>query len=231
MRPEMSLSISAVIPTLNEAAELPLTVARLRSVPEICEIIVADGGSTDGTPELARSIECRIIAAPPGRGIQMHHGARMATGDVVLLLHADTWLVPASGIAISEALARPGAVAGGCYKVFRDPTWLMRGSRFRCWLRFQLARRFMGDQAMFVRRDILDRIGGVPEMVLMEEFELCRRLKTRGRLVLAKTVVSTSARRFRERGVLRTYLRMWRVTLQYYLGTPAEQLQRIYEQR
>jgi GT2 family glycosyltransferase len=89
----------------------------------------------------------------------------------------------------------------------------------------------MGDQAMFVRREVLERIGGVPQVPLMEELELGRRLRQHGRLVLADTVVSTSARRFRERGVLRTYARMWRVAAQYRLGTPAEELQRIYEEK
>jgi rSAM/selenodomain-associated transferase 2 len=227
----MSLSISVIIPTLNEAAELPATIAHLRKIPEVGEIIVADGGSTDGTLHLAQSLGCRVIAAPRGRGTQMHHGAQRATGDVILLLHADTWLAPTAGGAIGQALARPGAVGGGCYKVFRDPVWIMRSSRFRCWLRFHLMRRFMGDQAMFVLREVLERVGGVPEISLMEEFELCRRLRKEGRMVLANTVVSTSARRFRERGVFRTYARMWRVMLQYHCGTPAGKLRDIYEKQ
>jgi hypothetical protein len=94
-----------------------------------------------------------------------------------------------------------------------------------------LLRRFMGDQAMFVRRAILERIGGVPDVPIMEEFELCRALRSHGQLALASTVVSTSARRFRARGVMRTYVRMWRVTVQYYLGTPPEELRRIYEKK
>ncbi len=87
----------------------------------------------------------------------------------------------------------------------------------------------MGDQAMFVRRDALERIGGVPPMPLMEEFELCRRLRAIGRLALAEATVTTSERRFAKRGVLRTYLRMWRVSVQYRLGTPAHELRQIYE--
>ena len=227
----MNLSISVIIPTLNEAAELPSTLAHLRKIPEVREIIIADGGSTDGTPQIAESLGCRVIVAPRGRGTQMHHGAQLATGEVVLLLHADTWLVPTAGEAIVQALARPGTVAGGCYKVFRDPAWIMRGSRFRCWLRFHLRRRFMGDQAIFVRRDVLERVGGVPEVSLMEEFELCRRLRKEGRMALANTVVTTSARRFRKRGILKTYVRMWRVMLQYRCGTSTEKLREIYEKQ
>jgi rSAM/selenodomain-associated transferase 2 len=227
----VSVSLSVVIPTLNEAAELPATVAYVRAVPEVAEIIVADGGSRDGTLPLAADLNCIVVSSPMGRGTQLRAGAQRARGDVVVLLHADTWVRPDWGRAIGEALSRRDAVGGGCYKRFRDPSWLMRGSRLRCAVRFHFFQRFMGDQAMFVRRDVLERVGGVPDVPIMEEFELGRLLRREGRLALANTVVSTSARRFRERGVLRTYLRMGYVTLRYQLGTPLDELRRLYERR
>ena len=227
----MSQGISVVIPALNEAAEIAATIEHARAVMEVAEVIVADGGSTDGTIEIARQLNCRVVEAPRGRGRQMRAGAAAATGDVVMLLHADTWLAPDAGRAIFSTLAKPRVVGGGCYKVFRDPHWLMRGSRLKCAIRFHVFHRFMGDQAMFVAREILERIGGVPDVPIMEEFELCRGLRREGRLALAETVVSTSARRFREHGVLRTYARMGRVTLQYFLGAPLDQLRRTYEGR
>ena len=227
----MSARISVVIPTLNEAAEVTATIQRARAVPEVAEIIVADGGSSDDTVALARKLNGRVVEAPRGRGRQLRAGAAAAEADVVMLLHADTWLAPDAGHAILSALAKPNVAGGGCYKVFRDPHWLMRGSRLRCALRFRLFQRFLGDQAIFARRDVLERIGGVPDVPIMEEFELGRLLRREGKLTLANTVVSTSARRFRERGVLRTYARMWRVTLQYFLGTPLEKLRAIYERR
>ena len=222
-------TISVVIPALNEAAELPATIERLRAISEVLEIVVADGGSRDGTQSLAAQFGCKVVSTPPGRGTQMRSGAQQATGDVVLLLHADTWLEANAGRSILDALNRSGAVGGGCWKVFREPHWLMRGSRLRCFIRFHFFRRFMGDQAMFVRRDVLEKIGGVPDVPIMEEFELCRLLRAQGKLVLAPTTVSTSARRFRKRGILRTYARMSRVTFQYCCGTPLDQLKRIYE--
>ena len=161
----------------------------------------------------------------------MRLGAQAAKADVVLLLHADTWLAPDAGRAIMACLTDPSVIGGGCYKIFREPSWLMRGSRFKCALRFHLFNRFMGDQAIFVRRDVLEKVGGIPDVPLMEEFELCRSLQRAGRLALAPTIVSTSARRFKQKGVFRTYLRMWRVTLQYYMGTPPHELKRIYENR
>jgi len=161
----------------------------------------------------------------------MRLGAQQATGDIVLLLHADTWVQPDAGRAITGCFAPAGVVGGGCSKVFREPSWLMRGSRFKCAIRFHLFHRFMGDQAMFARREVLEEIGGIPDVPLMEEFELCRLLRRRGRLALAPTVVSTSSRRFKEHGVLRTYARMWRVMVQYYCGTNANELKRIYEKQ
>ena len=222
-------AISVIIPTLNEAAELPPTVERLRQIPEVLEVIIADGGSSDETSTVAERFGCKVVTAPRGRGSQMHVGARQARGEIVWLLHADTWPQPDAGRVIIACMSQPGVVGGGCYKTFREPSWLMRGSRLKCVLRFYLFRRFMGDQAIFVRREILEAIGGVPDVPLMEEFELCRLLRQHGQLALAGTVVSTSARRFKERGVLRTYLRMGRVTLHYFLGTPPEKLKRIYE--
>jgi rSAM/selenodomain-associated transferase 2 len=187
------MRISVVIPTLNEAAELPATIAKLRAVPGILEIIVADGGSTDGTVALASSLRCRVIHSPRGRGTQMRAGARMAFGDVIAFLHADTWVRRDFAENITQTLQDTKVVAGGCYKVFREPSVLMRGSRARCWIRFHLLRRFMGDQAMFVRREVLEQIGGVPDVPIMEEFELCRALRPQGQFALAGTVVSTSA--------------------------------------
>jgi len=228
---ETNRSISVVIPALNEAAELPETLRRLRLVPEIREIIIADGGSRDDTVKLAEEAGCVAVNSAPGRGRQLRAGAERAAGEVVLFLHADTWVPPEAGRALLACLARPGVAAGGFYKVFRDPpSWLVRGSRFKCWWRRLVARRVMADQGIFLRRETLERIGGVPDVPLMEEFELCRRLRPLGRIALADATVVTSARKFRKLGVLRTYLLMWRVTLGYHRGVPLEKLRRLYEQ-
>jgi rSAM/selenodomain-associated transferase 2 len=221
--------LSVVIPTRNEAAELPETIRRARAVPEVAEIIVVDGGSTDSTRELAAAGGCTVLTTEPGRGRQLRLGAARATGDVVVLLHADTWLPPEAGGAVRDCLRDAAVVGGGFWKVFREPSVFMLGSRWRCAARLFVGGRFVGDQAMFVRRDALERIGGVPDMPLMEEFELCRRLRRLGRLALAPATVSTSSRRFTRLGPLRTYLRMWRVAAQYRLGTPPRRLQEIYE--
>lgn len=222
--------ISVVLPTLNEAAELPETLRRLRLVPEVKEVILADGGSRDDTVKLAEASGCVVVNCSPGRGRQLRAGAELATGEVILFLHADTWVPPEAGQTLLTCLDQPNVVAGGFYKVFRDPpSWLVRGSRFKCWWRLLVARRVMADQGIFMQREMLARIGGMPDVPLMEEFELCKRLRPLGRIVLADATVVTSARKFHKLGVLRTYMLMWRVTLDYHRGVPLEDLRKLYE--
>jgi rSAM/selenodomain-associated transferase 2 len=223
------LNISVVIPTLNESAALPETVSRARLVAEVREIIVVDGGSTDGTRELAEKLGCRVFTAGGGRGGQMRAGSQRATGDVIVLLHADTWLAEDAGKAILNSLRDSSVVGGGFWKTFRERNLLLAGSRIKCAIRIYIGRRVMGDQAIYIRRETLEKIGGVPEMPLMEEFELCHRMRQVGRLALADSVVTTSARRFARLGIARTYLRMWRVTLSYWMGAGPQKLRRIYE--
>ncbi len=230
--PKTSATISAVIPVLNEAGTLEETVRKARELPEIQEIIVVDGGSEDGTRERAAGLGCKVLSAPAGRGGQMRAGARAADGDVILLLHADTWLPPEAGRALLNCLRDRRVVAGGFWKEFRQGSpLLLLGSKWKCAVRFYIGRRIAGDQAIFVRRDILEAIGGVPDMALMEEFELCRRLRKMGRLALADATVVTSARRFAKHGVVRTYLRMWKVATLYRLGKSPVELRRLYEQK
>jgi rSAM/selenodomain-associated transferase 2 len=221
--------ISVVIPVLNEASLIAETIAQARANPEITEIIVVDGGSTDATAGLARELGCKVLATPPGRGRQMRAGADAAQGDVILFVHADTWLPPTAAHAALNCLRDPVVVAGGFWKVFRETPLLLLGSRWKCAVRLFVGRRIAGDQCLFVRREVLQRIGGVPELPLMEEFELCRRLRKVGRLALAEATVSTSARRFRKLGVLRTYWRMWWVTTLWRLGVSPAKLRAIYE--
>lgn len=221
-------TVSALVPTLNEADALPTTLARLKAIPEITEIIVADGGSTDGTAAVAVAAGCRVVRSAPGRGTQLRAAAAAAAGDVLLMVHADTWLPPEAGRALLRALHDPAVVAGGFWKRFRDAPALTAGARARCWLRLAWSRRVLGDQAMFVRRAELAAVGGVPDVPLMEDVLLCERLRPRGRLALATATALTSARRFRERGVLRTYALMWRVWRGFRRGVPTEELARLY---
>ena len=224
-------TISVVIPTWNEAESLAATVKAARQALEVKEILLADGGSTDGTRGVGESLGCRVFQTARGRGTQMREAARHARNEIVLLLHADTLLSEADGRRLLHVFRDRRVVGGGFWKRFDRRSFWMSGSRFRCLIRLYLGRRVMGDQAMFVRRDVLERIGGVPDLPLFEEFELCRRLNRIGRLALADGTVVTSARRFRDRGVWLTYWLMWRITLGYYWGTPVKELAEKYRRR
>jgi len=220
-------AISIVIPTLNEAAELPETLRRAKALDGLHEIIVVDAGSTDATQTIAREQKCKILQSEPSRGRQLRLGAEKVTGEIVLLLHADTWLPENAASAIAETLAKPRVIAGAFYKCFRD-RGALPGSRLRCWLLWACTNRLFGDQAIFVKRTALEQAGGVPDVPLMEEFELCKALAPHGKLALAPATVLTSARKFREEGTLKTYWRMARCLTRHALGASPQRSTEIY---
>ncbi len=201
------MKISIVIPTLNEAASLPVTLA---AIDEDCEVLVCDGGSTDGTPEIARRAGARIILRAPGRGQQLHAGTAVASGEVLLFLHADTILLPGALAALGRALADPSVTGGNFRVVFDGPTrfaaWL---TGFYAWLRNHGL--YYGDSAIFVRRTVLDDIGGMRPIALMEDYDLVRRLERNGGTVcIDEPPVITSSRRFEGRP-------RWRIFSQWVL--------------
>ena len=221
-------TISVIIPTVNEANELSETLRRVRAIQEIGEIIVVDGGSTDTTCDIARDHDCILIESKPSRGHQLRLGAEQATGEIVLLLHADTWLPENAGCAIIECLGKPLVVVGGFHKTFRDSNGFIPCSRLRHDFFCRVLKSIYGDQGIFVRRETLEAVGGVPDVPLMEEFELCKKLSSQGRLGLAKATVQTSSRKFAKEGVLKTYWRMTVCTVRYWLGASPEKLVEIY---
>ena len=224
-------TISVVIPTWNEADSLEETVRSVKCLPEVKEILLTDGGSRDRTLEIGRSMGCRVFQTAKGRGTQMRPAARYASGDVVLLLHADTVLPKDGGRLLLNVFRDRRVVGGGFWKRFDRPSVWTWGSRFRCLIRLYPGGLVLGDQAMFVRRTVLETLGGVPDIPLMEEFELCRLLNQIGRLALADGTVVTSGRRFHKLGGWKTYWLMGRVTVRYYLGTPIHKLAEIYSQK
>ena len=225
-----SPAISVIIPTLNEADELPATLRHARALDGLREIIVVDAGSTDGTRDLAHAAGCHVLKSAPSRGRQLRLGAEAATGDLLVFLHADTWLPPCADVHIRTLMDRPDISAGAFYKRFRDHGALP-GSRVRCWMLWALANRFFGDQTIFVRRRQLEALGGIPAVPLMEDYALCERMAQVGRLALAPGTVHTSARKFREEGMGATYARMIRCSVQYWGGASPESLQAIYSPR
>ncbi len=228
------LPVSVIIPARNEAATVVATVRSAREAGAD-EVIVVDGGSRDGTPDAARAVADAVIPSPPGRALQMNAGARAATGKVLVFLHADTSMEKGSIAAVREAMTRE-VVLGGAFSVrlkvsAEAPprrTAALRLTSRMINLRARLLRAYTGDQAIFLRRDVFEEIGPYPEIPLMEDVELSRRLTRRGKTVLLPVPVTTSARRWEEHGTLRTIFLMWGLRLAYRLGMPSARCAEIY---
>lgn len=215
--------ISIVVPTLDEATSLAQTLIAARERGG-GELIVADGGSRDATRDVAASLADRVVLAPRGRAAQMNAGAAVARGDVLLFLHADTR--PPSGFAeaVARALDDP-SVVGGYFAVALDaPGWGYRLIGRLISERSRLTGVATGDQAIFVRRPVFEALGGFAPLPLMEDIDLMRRLKRRGRVAALGESVVTSARRWKRHGLWRTVLLMWTLRLAYYVGVSPQTL-------
>jgi rSAM/selenodomain-associated transferase 2 len=219
--------ISVIVPVLDEERCIGGLLAELRG-GGFAEVIVVDGGSRDRTVEIARAA-CwpRVETAPRGRASQMNTGARIATGEVLLFLHADASLPAGAAAYVEGALADPRVVAGAfrtCHVAegARAP-WLHLAD-----LRSRYSRLPYGDQALFVRREAFFRAGGFPEQPLMEDLELSRRLSRLGRIAVVPARVRVSGRRFLAHPIRDTLL-VNAFPLLYRLGVPARALARWYE--
>ncbi len=211
--------ISVVIPAHNEAALLPQTFAsvRLQNAPH--EIIVAGAGSTDETMELAEARGARVVeSAHRQRAAQMNAGARMARGDSLLFLHADTLLAPPALDVIERAFRDPSIVGGGFARRFQPTSSILRLTCALAELRTRCCGWFLGDQAIFVRRSVFERLGGFREWDVFEDLDFSRRLARTGRVVTLRPPVISSGRRFAAHGALRTTWSDSCLTLRYLAG-------------
>jgi rSAM/selenodomain-associated transferase 2 len=223
------VSLSIIIPVLNEEAEIADGLAALATMrARGAETIVVDGGSCDRTVALAAPLADRVITAPRGRAMQMNAGAAAASADVLLFLHADTRLPAEADRLVLAGLASSGRQWGrfdvrisGRHPLLRIVAALMN-------LRSRLTGIATGDQAIFVKRDLFERTGGFPAIPLMEDVALCSQLKTVAEPLCLMPRAVTSGRRWEERGIIRTILLMWRIRLAYSLGTPPARLSRLY---
>jgi rSAM/selenodomain-associated transferase 2/rSAM/selenodomain-associated transferase 1 len=216
-------AISVVIPALNEASQIAATLSPLVRTPDV-EIIVVDGGSTDATVAVARADGVRVLESRPPRSIQMNAGAAAADGGILLFLHADTRLPAGFDEQVRQTLARP-RVAAGAFRlrinahgnrlrvIERAANWRSR------WLQMPY-----GDQALFMRMDLFWELGAFPPIPIMEDFELVRRLKRRGRMALASGCAETSARRWLRLGAVKTWLINQCVIAAYYAGVSPQRL-------
>jgi rSAM/selenodomain-associated transferase 2 len=218
------VKLSIIVPALDEAPGIAATLAALAPLrARGHEVIVADGGSTDGTPALAASLADRVIAAPRGRARQMNAGAAQASGEALVFLHADTRLPPAADRLVSAAL---GEKPWGRFDVRIDGRSRLLGVvAFMMNWRSRLTGIATGDQAIFVRRDAFD---GFPEIALMEDIAFSKAMKRRGAPACLRQRATTSGRRWDRHGVMCTIVHMWRLRLAYALGADPEELARRY---
>ncbi len=223
------MTISVIVPALNEALTLSATLARLH-YSAFTEVIVVDGGSQDGTLAAAAlaAPTARILTAPAGRARQLNVGAADAKGAVLLFLHADTLLPPTAGDDITAALADP-LVVGGHFdaRLVPDRGLLWAVGRMMSW-RSRVTGIATGDQAIFVRRKVFEALGGFPEIPLMEDVAFSGRLKHAGRIAHLHSCVMTSGRRWEQHGPLRMVLLMWTLRLLYFLGISPHRLKQLY---
>jgi rSAM/selenodomain-associated transferase 2 len=220
----IAIRLSIVIPTLNEAAGIVRALEALAPLrANGHEVIVADGGSEDGTRELAAALAGRVIAVPRGRARQMNAGAAAASGEALLFLHADTRLPAGADELIFRSLENK---LWGRFDVRIEAVHpLLAVVAFAMNLRSRLTGIATGDQAIFVRRTAF---AGFPEIPLMEDIAFCKTMKRRARPACLRARVTTSGRRWERDGVLRTVLLMWRLRLAYFLGASPDELARRY---
>jgi rSAM/selenodomain-associated transferase 2 len=222
-------SLSIIVPVLDEAAYIGATLAALAPFRERgAEVIVADGGSSDRTVEIAAPLADRVVAAPRGRGAQMNAGAAAAAGGVLLFLHADTLLPAEADTLVLEGLHET-AWQWGRFDVRIDgrSRLLPVISGFMNW-RSLITGIATGDQAVFATRAAFEAAGGFPDIALMEDVALSKRLKRVSRPLCLTARAVVSGRRFDERGAVRMMLLMWRLRLAYFLGAEPNALARRY---
>ncbi len=218
--------VSVIIPTLNEALHIQHTLLSLIEYP--VEIIVVDGGSKDKTIEIAQSLGVKVMKTIPHRAKQMNLGATVAQGDILLFLHADTKVPPQFLTHIMINLAKPGVVAGAFLLKIAEQQWGLnlvgRGAN----LRSRMCQLPYGDQGIFLTKSRFEQVGKFPEIAIMEDFALIKKLQTYGKIAIASAAVTTSARRWQRLGVIKTTIVNQLIIIGYYLGIDPDRLAHWY---
>ena len=217
-------SIAVVVPTLDEESEIEET---LRAIGSRCEVLVVDGGSRDETVRRASAMGARVLRSSPGRARQMNYGASNTDADILVFVHADTHLPLGWDATIVQALGE-GAIGGRFDLTLRGSHRFLPVIAGLINFRSRMSRIYTGDQAIFVKRAVFERIGGYEAIELMEDIALSLRLKRAGRIACLRQKVSTSARRWESRGVIRTIALMWWLRFAYFAGVSPATLRRMY---
>ena len=219
------MKLSVIVPTLNEERGLRRS---LTSIPPDAEIIVADGRSVDRTRDVAASCGARVVVGRPGRAVQSNSGAEHASGDALLFLHADCMLGPGAMAAIEDALSESRVVGGSFHLRVHPARFALSVTAFGSNLRARLLHLPYGDQALFVRRSVFDELGGYPDIPIMEDVALVRKLKKRGRLCHLGVGVTTTTRHWETLGPLLTTLVNATALVAFLLGMPPSRLAEWY---
>lgn len=219
-------TISVVIPILNEARILEKTLDQLQSELGDHELIIVDGGSTDSSVRIAEKYG-KVVLSACGRAKQLNTGAAAATGDILIFLHADIWLEPGAFAAVATALAS-GYVGGGFRQKIDGKRVLYRLIEIAGNIRGRYLNVFYGDSGIFLARTDFEKIGGFPDVPILEEMEFSKRLRQLGKPTLLTPCIHISARRWEASGIVRTTLNNWLITALYFLGASPEKLARLY---
>lgn len=220
------ISVSIIIPVLNEAELLGSSLANLftrRWIQENCEVIICDGGSEDATVEIAGRYPCRIIRANPDRAKQMNLASAVARGDFLLFLHADS-LLP-------ENFGEESKLTGkwGFFRLHLDgKAAIYRVIESTINLRTKLSRVAGGDQGLYFNRHFFDSFQGFPQIPLMEDIAICKKARRLAKPVIIDQPLTSSSRRWQNKGVVRTVLLMWSLRCAYWLGVDPQRLYKIY---
>ncbi|MDA3868437.1 MAG: TIGR04283 family arsenosugar biosynthesis glycosyltransferase [Gammaproteobacteria bacterium] len=218
------MKLSIIIPVYNEAENIVALLRRLQNYRfQGHEVIVIDGGSRDNSFDCAVGMVDKLLMSKPGRAMQMNIGAEQASGEVLVFLHADTELPPQANNLIIDAMnkkhqwGRFNVRLSGQHRFFRVIETMMN------W-RSCITGIATGDQAIFVRRKVFQQAGGYPEIMLMDDIELSKKLKAFGKPACIKRRVTTSSRRWEKIGIVKTTLLMWQLRLLHFLGVSPDKL-------
>ncbi len=229
MNIKIDKKISIIVPVYNEALTINKLIDNLKQFKDHCEIIFVDGGSNDGTNRIIEEKHRLVYSPQKGRSHQMNYGASLAKGDILLFLHADSFL-PSDALNQIQRIIYKGHKVG-CFKIrFNSRSILMKICGFMSNLRVRLRNIAFGDQGIFIDRSYFYELGGFPEIPLMEDYQLSMDIKANGeRITLAKTTIETSERRFVKKGRLRTMIRMQRLQYMYRKGEDIEVIANLYK--
>ena len=216
-------SVSIIIPVLNEVGTIAKIISTAQTGKNV-EIIIVDGGSNDGTIEVVKSLDVKLIYSLPGRSVQMNFGAKLATGNILLFLHGDTFLPLNFDELLREIIAKPNIIAGAFELGIRGRKRSLRIVEIMVNWRSRYLQMPYGDQGIFLSAKVFEEVGGFPEIPIMEDFELIRKLKKRGQIAISSKPVLTSGRRWQQLGIFKTTLINQLVIIAYFLGVSPKRL-------